>query len=116
MAKKAFERLRKICLSLPEAQEEIKWENPHFTVRGKIFCGCGDEGGQLVAGFKLPKDQASALCEDERFWPSPYVGKHGWVSTDLATVRDWKQLRGMIVTSYRLIAPKRLSAELDASG
>jgi len=36
-AKKPTDRLRRICLALPEAEERETWGDPTFRVRDKIF-------------------------------------------------------------------------------
>ena len=108
-----LKKLRQICLSLPDAKETITWGEPHFRVNDKIFCGYGDERGRAVIGFKLEKRHAATIIQDARFWPAPYVGHKGWVSTDVSMVKDWAELRGLILESYRLIAPKGSVAALD---
>jgi hypothetical protein len=42
-----------------------------------------------------------------------YVGRHGWVSIQLATV-DPAELRELLVEAWRLIAPKRLVTAYDS--
>ena len=106
-------RIRKICLSLPDTKETITWGKPHFRVGDKIFAGFGEEKGKPVIGFKLEKAHANAVIKDPRFWPAPYVGHKGWVSLDVTGVKDWDELRGLILESYRLIAPKKALAKLE---
>jgi hypothetical protein len=51
----------------------------------------------------------------ERFFVPPYVGHHGWIGAWLDEVElDWDELGDLIEESYRMTAPKRLSALLDA--
>lgn len=106
-------KMREICLSLPDTKETMTWGKPHFRVGEKIFSGCGEENGKEVIGFKLEMEHAAAAIRDPRFWRAPYVGHKGWVSMDAAKVRDWDEVRSMIIESYRLIAPKRLLAKLE---
>jgi predicted DNA-binding protein (MmcQ/YjbR family) len=106
--------MREICLALPETKETLTWGQPHFRVGEKIFAGCGDEKGRAVIGFKLDMDHADAIIQDPRFWRAPYVGHKGWVSMDASTVDDWDEVRPLILESYRLIAPKKTVARLDA--
>jgi predicted DNA-binding protein (MmcQ/YjbR family) len=104
--------LRRICLSLPDTRETLTWGEPHFRVGDKIFCGCGDENGRPVIGFKLEREHAEAILQDPRFRPAPYVGDKGWVSMDASRVADWDEVRALIQESYRLIAPRRTAARL----
>jgi len=105
--------MRKTCLSLPDATETLKWGKPHFRVSDKIFAGCGEENGKPVIGFKLEMDHADAVIQNPRFWRAPYVGHKGWVSMDATQVKDWDEVRELILESYRLIAPKKTLANLE---
>lgn len=117
MAKKtaALDRLRAICLALPDTKETITWGKPHFRVGEKIFAGFEEQDGKPVIGFKLTMPHAHSIIENPRFWPAPYVGHRGWVSMDTTGVRDWDEVRKLILESYRLIAPKRTVKLLDAA-
>ena len=110
----ALDHMRAICLALPETKETLTWGQPHFRVGEKIFAGCGDEKGRAVIGLKLDMDHADAIIQDPRFWRAPYVGHKGWVSMDASRVDDWDGVRELILESYRLIAPKKTVARLDA--
>ena len=112
-ADRVHRKLREICLSLPDTKETMTWGKPHFRVGDKIFAGYGEEKGKPVIGFKLRMDHAAACVHDPRFWPAPYVGHKGWVSMDASSVKDWDEVRELILESYRLIAPKRSIAKLD---
>ena len=119
MAKKqkpsALDRMREICLALPDTKETPTWGKPHFRVGEKIFAGFGEENGRAVIGFKLTMPHAKAIIENPRFWPAPYVGHRGWVSMDTTGLEDWEQVRELVLESYRLIAPKRTVKLLDAT-
>lgn len=103
---RALEKLRAICLSLPNTKEALTWGSPHFRVGDKIFCGFGEEKGRLAIGFKLEMDHADALIQDPRFWRAPFVGRYGWVSMGVTPKVNWKQVKAFVEESYRLIAPK----------
>ncbi|HSP15889.1 MAG TPA: MmcQ/YjbR family DNA-binding protein [Thermoanaerobaculia bacterium] len=108
MPRSALDRLRKICLAFPDTEETITWGEPHFRVKGKIFCGYGKEKGREAIGFKLEMDHADILVQnDSRFTRAPYVGHKGWVSMDAKAVEDWDEVRTLVQESYRLISSKR---------
>jgi len=107
-----YKKIREICLALPDTKETFPWGEPHFRVREKIFAGFGDEDGKPTVGFKLKMEHANAIIEDPRFERAKYVGRYGWVSMDASKVTDWEMVRGMILESYTLIAPKRTLAKL----
>lgn len=106
-------KMREICLSLPDTRESTTWGKPHFRVGDRIFSGCGQEQGKLVIGFKLQMEHANAIIQDPRFRRAPYVGHKGWVSMEAESVKDWNEVRSLIIESYRLIAPKKSLAKLE---
>jgi predicted DNA-binding protein (MmcQ/YjbR family) len=63
-------------------------------------------------GVKLAMSHAQAVVKEARFWPSPYVGKHGWVSLDVTQRKSWGEVAALIRESYELIAPKASLAKL----
>ena len=113
LATDPLERLRGICLALPDTKETLTWGSPYFRVGDKIFAGYGDEDDRQTVGFKLEKPHAEAIVADPRFTPSKYVGRHGWVTMDLTDVEDWGHVEDLILESFHLIAPKRTLAKLD---
>jgi predicted DNA-binding protein (MmcQ/YjbR family) len=108
---KNLERMRLLALALPEATEEVTWGTDiNFRVRKKIFAFPG-QGGALTV--KADRDELPALLADARFSPAPYLARGGWVRMDLTTTTpDWAEIDELIRTSYCLIAPKKLSAQL----
>ncbi len=111
----ALAKIRKICLSLPDTKETMTWGKPHFRVGEKIFAGYGEEDGKRVVGFKLEMAHANLAVQVPGFSRAPYVGHKGWVSLETDSVKDWDEVREMILESYRLIAPKKSLAKLDAA-
>ena len=110
---KNLERMRSIAMALPEATEEVTWGTDiNFRVRKKIFAFPGD-GGSLTV--KADREELPALLEDARFSPAPYLARGGWVRMDLSTGKiDWNEIAELIQTSYCLIAPKKLAAQVGA--
>src|SRR3954454_15245150 len=114
-----FDRLRTLCLALPEATAK-PWGDAmtSFRVREKVFAWYlenhhGD--GRIALWCKAPPGAQPALVgsERERFFVPPYVGHHGWIGVwlDVAIDRiDWDELGEVVAESYRMIAPKRLTA------
>jgi predicted DNA-binding protein (MmcQ/YjbR family) len=114
-------RLRAICLPLPEAVETGGVGSPSFKVRDKIFA--------MRHPMRLPDaDRPSVWCKagpglqaalvtaaPERFAVPPYVGHRGWVAIFLDGDVDWEEMADLIEESYRMTAPKRLVAQLDAA-
>lgn len=101
-----------LCLALPDTKLTMTWGSPHFRVGEKIFCGFGDEDGKLTLGVKLAMSHALAVVKEPRFWPSKYVGKHGWVTMDVTKRKSWEEVAALIRESYELIAPRASRAKL----
>ena len=105
-----IERLRRICLALPETHEEIAWgSDVNLRVRGKTFCF----PGEIAMTVKVPKDALIGLLEDPRFALAAYVGRFGWLTMQLVEPIDWAEVALLVRGSYRLIAPKTLARQVS---
>ena len=106
-----LEKIRALCLALPEATEELTWgDHVNFRIRNKIFCFPGD--GTTVT-VKADREELPALLADPRVSPAPYLARGGWIRLDLSKGRvDWNEVDELIRTSYCLIAPKKLAAQV----
>lgn len=108
--------VRAICLSLPEAQEKPfgGHEAPSFRVRDKLFVMTYEDHSAMT--MKAPPGEQEALvdADPDTFFRPPYVGHKGWVGVRFRADNDWDELTEMITESYRMTAPKRLSAMLEA--
>lgn len=62
----------------------------------------------------MPSQHLVVVAHPDRFFVPPYVGPSGWVGVWLDRNVDWQELAGLLHDGYRLIAPKRLVATLDA--
>jgi predicted DNA-binding protein (MmcQ/YjbR family) len=110
-----LDRLRAICLALPEATEAGGVGDPTFRVRDKIFAMRHGVDGRMSMWCKAPPGVQGALVDSDpnRFFVPPYVGHHGWVGMWLDVELDWDEVADLVEQSYRMTAPKRLSARLD---
>jgi predicted DNA-binding protein (MmcQ/YjbR family) len=107
----SIDRLRKICLALPEAEERETWDQPTFRVRGKIFAIAGRHDGVASLTCKAPRGSQEVLvgADPERFFIPPYVGPKGWIGMRLDRRPDWREVAEVVRRSYVLVAPKRLA-------
>lgn len=108
-------RLRDICLALPEAEEKPFGGHtaPSFRVRDKLFLMTSEDGQTITFKAGLGIQQELVASAPDRFFVPAYVGSKGWVGARLDVEQDWDDLTELIHDSYRLIAPKRLAAQLD---
>ncbi|WP_040836473.1 MmcQ/YjbR family DNA-binding protein [Nocardia brevicatena] len=114
-----LERLRAICLELPEASERLNHGSPAFAVRSKsftVFLADDHHGpGQAIWCPAPDGVQAEVVdAEPERFFVPPYVGHGGWIGVRLDIDPDWDEIREIVRDAYRKVAPKKLSAPLDS--
>jgi predicted DNA-binding protein (MmcQ/YjbR family) len=110
-----LERIRALCLAMPEAFEIEAWGHPTFRVgggRGKIFCTAAVDGSSLTVKAD-PLERDALLADEKRFYVPAYVGHKGWVGVRCDGVPvDWEEIAELIATSYCLVAPKRLAANV----
>ena len=110
-----IERLRRLCLALPEAVEKEAWGDPTFRVRDKIFAmeKRGDGRCSLWAKASPGAQEHLVAADPQRFFVPPYVGPKGWVGIRLTRRPDWAEVGLLVRRSYRLVAPRRLAAEVE---
>ena len=104
-------RLRKICSLLPDATETVSFGHPTFQVAGKTFAVFEQYKGELGLALKVEKELQSVFLKDPRFYLTPYIGKHGWVTLRMVKPVDWKEVREMVKGSYRLVIPSKPRAK-----
>jgi len=117
-----LQRLRRLCLALPEAREVEAWGEPTFRVKTifAMYAGPGNHHGAGRAGAwikTLPADQDLLLRLDaERFFVPPYVGVKGWTGVYLDHPdADWAHLEELLKDAWRMSAPKKLIARHAAA-
>ncbi|HEX6904439.1 MAG TPA: MmcQ/YjbR family DNA-binding protein [Thermoanaerobaculia bacterium] len=114
-----LEKLRSLCLALPETTERLSHGEPTWFVRDKkTFVMYANHHHDDVLAFwcAAPDGAQEALvsADPERFFRPPYVGHRGWLGVRLdVTPIDWDQISDLVNAAYRMVAPKRLLAELD---
>src|SRR5262249_44181782 len=105
-----IERVRTLCLALPESFELETWEHPTFRVgsgRGKIFCTAASDASAITVKGD-PGERQALLTQGEPFYFPPYVGSRGWVGIRLTHARtDWGGGGG---ADYDQLPPDRAEA------
>lgn len=115
-----YERVRKICLALPETTERPSHGMPTWFVRDKkTFVNYADNhhhDGRLALWCHAPEGVQEILidADPERFFYPPYVGHRGWIGVRLEGDPDWDHIAAIIEDAWRMVAPKSLIAVLDA--
>ncbi|MBO0855432.1 MAG: MmcQ/YjbR family DNA-binding protein [Nocardia sp.] len=118
MSEDPLERVRRLCLALPETTERLSHGEPTWFIRGKkTFAMYADRHHDDRLGFwcaaPAGAQQALVSAEPERFFRPPYVGHRGWLGVYLDVAVDWDEIGEIVTDAYRTIAPKTLVARLD---
>jgi len=115
----ALERLRTLCLALPETSERPSHGAPSFFIRGKTcFLVLHDDhhgdGRFAVWCAAEPGAQEALVAGDpERFFRPPYVGHRGWLGVMLHGDVDWDDVAGIVEDAYCAVAPRTLLDALE---
>ena len=108
-------RLTEIALGLPEATRKDTGEHAAFQIRSKTFAYfLSDHHGDGIVAVctktALGENAEMIAADPARFYLPAYIGPKGWVGLRLdAGEVDWDEVAGLVVDSYRLIAPKKLA-------
>ena len=119
--RRLVERVRRICMSLPEANERISHGEPTwFAGTGKVFAmidGHHHDSPHLSVWLPQPPDVQEALIDGDpaRFFRPPYVGAKGWVGVVLDTKPDWDVVARLVRESYLRVATAKLKRQLEES-
>ena len=111
---RVLQRIRAICLALPEVSERLSHGAPTFFVRGKkaflmvLTDHHGD--GRFAIWCAAPTGMQSMLVEADpgRFFVPPYVGHRGWLGVRLDRGLHWEELEGIAEDAYAEVAPAKL--------
>lgn len=114
-----LERLRTLCLGLPEVTERLSHGEPTWFVRGKktfVMFADHHHDDRLAFWCAAPPgaQEAAVGSEPDRYFRPPYVGPRGWLGVWLDVPVDWGEIADLVDDAYRAVAPKGLIADLDA--
>jgi hypothetical protein len=117
----AVDRTQAIVARFPDVERSDNPLGCYFLVRGKIFAQVAtvlDPGGQpvtMVAMRPDPEERAALVAIG-----APYFSRGAWddrlgrIAVLIDTTTDWDEIAELLVDSYRLTAPKKLVAQMDA--
>ena len=100
-----IEQIRAICLHLPGASEDIKWEHDLvFSVGDKMFCVASLEP-PLCCSFRVSDEKFEDLTQQTAFIPAPYLARAKWVQLVAPRQLSRSRWETLILTSYELVRP-----------
>jgi predicted DNA-binding protein (MmcQ/YjbR family) len=100
-----IEVVRRMCLALPGATEDVKWgADLVFSVGGRMFTVVCLDPPHTVK-FKCTPDTFAELVERDGVIPAPYLARAMWVQERAAgEVFERRELQELVATSYELVA------------
>ncbi len=121
-----LDRLRAICLALPETHEETAWVGVRWRIRQRTFAhvliarpdhemayarAAGSTEPLCLMSFRAPGEEVAALVARGRpfFKPDWSPNVIGMVFEDPV---DWREVAELLTDSYCVMAPKRLAAQV----
>jgi hypothetical protein len=114
------ERLRKICLALPDAVEKVSHGEPTWFAgpKGKVFAMLDNHhhgAPHLSVWLATSKDMQETLvaAEPERYFVPPYVGAKGWVAAILDRAPDWNAIAALVRECFVNVAPPKSRQKLS---
>ncbi|HCT79673.1 MAG TPA: hypothetical protein DGG94_03335 [Micromonosporaceae bacterium] len=122
-----LERLRPICLGLPETHEELAWVGTRWRIRKRTFAhvltvdpdhqmayarAAATDEPVCVLTFRSPADEIAGLVTSGH----PFF-KPGWGPDVMGMVLDdevdWQEVAELLTESYCVLAPKKLAAQIE---
>lgn len=107
-AKSPLERVRAVCLALPESSERLSHGAPTFFLRGKhpfvMYVDNHHDDGRLALWVLSTLEMQGMLVEAEpkhHFVP-PYVGHSGWVGVRLDRKLAFAKVAALIEQAHQL--------------
>ena len=118
------ERIRALCLALPEVTVRVddsrttaRSAAESFDVRRRSFCllvAREDPAGRpvpLIVVRARPDEREALLSGGYPFF-APRAGRDR-IAVVLTGETNWEEIRELVTESYRMLAPKKLTALLD---
>ena len=111
-----IERLRAICLALPESTEVEAWGAATFRVKDKLFAmhssadSSHSGGRESVWIYSTHVEQDLVIrARPDRYFKPPYVGPSGWIGAWLDRTPPWGEITELLRGGWRLRAPKKVA-------
>jgi len=107
--------VRALALSLPRTTEALVRDRVKFRVGRIVYLAFSRD--ETIMGFAFPKEWREVLVgsdPDKFFMPDAGDMRYHWVEVHLAKL-DHEEMREFVVDAWRMVVPKRVAAEHDAT-
>jgi predicted DNA-binding protein (MmcQ/YjbR family) len=121
-----LKRFRELCMAFPEVREDVQFGSPVWRAGKKTFAWMHVSRNLQAGGrsTKRPRPRLELyfwvgvatqglMTSDKRFHVPAYMGHNGWIALDVTDHCDWKEVRGLLLGSYRHFALGRMLKQLD---
>jgi hypothetical protein len=100
-------RVRRICLAMPETSEKLSHGAPTFFAKKRTFAmflnNHHGDGHIAVWAAAAPGEQQTLIAASPKtYFRPPYVGVKGWIGIELAEIDD-EDLAGHLTDAWRLV-------------
>jgi hypothetical protein len=111
-------RVSRLCLALPEAEVRADRFAHAFEIRRDVFVylfAVEDPAGRPIPMLvcRAEPDERRALLAAGHPFFAPHHGRDR-IGIVLGRATDWTELEELVTESYRLLAPTKLAARMDA--
>lgn len=119
-------RLGDLCLALPEVVEETAWRGTRWRIRGRTFAhvlpltdgsppsyakAAGIDGPAIILTFQITAVERDLFTQlGLPYWAVRWGRDVGGLV--LGPDTDWTEIAELVTDSYRLLAPRRLAAQV----
>ena len=112
MSDTPLDRVRTICMALPDVSEKLSHGLPTWFTRRRTFVMYLNDhhgDGREAVWCAAPEGAQEMLIEavPDHYFRPPYVGHRGWVGVRLDRDLGWEEIAGVIEDAHETIARKR---------
>jgi predicted DNA-binding protein (MmcQ/YjbR family) len=114
-AQAVLKKLGALCAALPETSPSAVFGSPVWRAGSKSFVCAHYYTGRLKLSFWVGNARQKELKKDDRYEVSRYTGHNGWIDLDVEEEQDWKEIKQLVIGSYRHFALKRMLKQLETN-
>ena len=108
-----WKTVQSLAKKLPGAEESTHYGTPAFKVKGKMFVRLKENATQVVVHVPIAERTLLVEFKPKVFVVTPHYEKYPYVLVELEHVAK-DELAELLEDSWRMVAPKRLTADRTA--
>lgn len=112
--------VRDVCLSFPQATEQVQWGNDLvFKIGGKMFAVTSLEPAKVWLSFKCSPEEFAEMIESPGVIPAPYLARAHWVAVEQEDALPVTEIKKRLRRAYDLVLstlPKKTRVALTEQG